>query len=86
MNNKLLKFPPPQISLFFFFLFLGLHLLHMEIPRLGVESELQLPAYATATTTAAPSGICNLYHSLMATPDPQPTEQGQRSNLHPHRY
>ena len=25
-------------------LFLGLHLKHMEIPRLGVESELQLPA------------------------------------------
>ena len=25
---------------------------HMEIPRLGVESELELPAYATATATA----------------------------------
>ena len=24
----------------------------MEVPRLGVESELQLPAYATATATA----------------------------------
>ena len=29
--------------------FLGLHLQHMEVPRLGVESELQLPAYTTAT-------------------------------------
>ena len=28
--------------------FLGPHLQNMEIPRLGVESELQLPAYATA--------------------------------------
>ena len=35
--------------LFIYFVFLGLHLLHMEVPRLGVESELQLPAYATAT-------------------------------------
>ena len=33
----------------------------MEVTRRGVESELQLPAYATA----------------IATQDPQPTEQGQ---------
>ena len=32
------------------FSFLGPHLRHMEIPRLGVELELQLPDYATATT------------------------------------
>ena len=25
---------------------------HMEVPRLGVESEVQLPAYTTATATA----------------------------------
>ena len=35
--------------LFTFFFFLGQHLWHMEVPRLEVESELQLPAYATAT-------------------------------------
>ena len=35
--------------IFFFFFFLGLlHLRHMEVPRLGVESELQLPVYTTA--------------------------------------
>ena len=34
-----------------FVLFLELHLQHMEVPRLGVESELQLPAYTTATAT-----------------------------------
>ena len=28
---------------FFLFFFLGPHLQHMEIPRLGTESELQLP-------------------------------------------
>ena len=32
----------------FIYCFLGLHLQHMEVPRLGVESELQLPAYTTA--------------------------------------
>ena len=33
------------VTAFFFpFCFLGLHLWHTEIPRLGVESELQLPA------------------------------------------
>ena len=46
----------------FFVLFLGLHLQHMEIPRLGVESELQLLAYATAAPDL--SGICDLCHSL----------------------
>ena len=35
----------------------------MEIPGLGVEWELQLPAYATATVTQDPSSICHLHHS-----------------------
>ena len=35
----------------------------MEVPRLEVESELQLPAYTTATAMQDPSHICNLYHS-----------------------
>ena len=43
------------LSFFFFlFFFLGLHPRHMEVPRLGIESELQLPAYATATTLPGP--------------------------------
>ena len=33
------------------FVFLGLHLQHMEIARLGVQLELYPPAYATATAT-----------------------------------
>ena len=33
----------------------------MEVPRLGVKSELQLTAYTTATQD--PSHICHLYHS-----------------------
>jgi len=46
---------------FFFFVFLGPHPWHMEVPRIGVQSELQLPAYTTATWD--PSRICRLYHS-----------------------
>ena len=35
----------------------------MEVPRLGVELELQLLAYATATATLDPSHVCDLHHS-----------------------
>ena len=35
--------------LFVCFCFLGPHALHMEVPSLGVNSEIQLPAYTTAT-------------------------------------
>ena len=38
----------------------GAHLQHMEVPRLGIKSELQLPAYTTATALRDPSRICNL--------------------------
>lgn len=34
-----------------FFPFLWPRLQHMEVPALGVELELQLPAYTTATAT-----------------------------------
>mgnify|MGYP007071229935 CR=1 FL=1 len=36
----------------------------MEVPRLGVASELQLQAYTTATATPDLSCICDLCHSL----------------------
>ena len=36
---------------FLFFSFLRLHLWHMEVSWLGIESELQLPACASATAT-----------------------------------
>ena len=35
----------------------------MEVPRLGVELELQLLAYATATATPDLSHTCDLHHS-----------------------
>ena len=52
---------PKWKSIFFF---LGPHLWHMEVPALGVESELQLPDYTTATATWDPSHICDLRHRL----------------------
>ena len=42
------------LFLFLFCIFLGPHLRHMEVPRLGVESELQLRADATAAATLGP--------------------------------
>jgi len=47
----------------FIFCFLGPHLQHMEVPRLGVKSELQLPAYTTVTEKWDPTHICGLHHS-----------------------
>ena len=55
------------LSFFYIFLFrfafLGPHLWHMEVPRLGVQLELQLPAYTTTTAMQDPSRICDLQHS-----------------------
>ena len=36
---------------------------HMEVPRLGVESELHLLAYATATAMQDLNCVCSLHHS-----------------------
>ena len=35
----------------------------MEVPRLGIKSELQLLVYATATATPDQSRVCDLHHS-----------------------
>ena len=71
----------------FFFFFPWLHLQHVEIPRLGVESELQLLAYATATAMPDLSHICDLCHSLGKCQILNPlSEGGQESNPHPHGY
>ena len=47
----------------YLFIFLGLCLQHMEVTRLGVEFELQLPAYTTATATPDLSQVCDLHCS-----------------------
>ena len=51
---------PPILFLSFFS---GSRLQHMEVPRLGAESELQPLAYTTATPTQDLSRICDLHHS-----------------------
>ena len=61
-------YPTPFIIFFFFFFaflnfFLGPHLQHMEVPRLGVKSDLLPSVHATATAMRDPSHICDLHHS-----------------------
>ena len=63
----------PEKSMFYLFVylylfiylccFLGLQMLHMEVPRLGVESELYLLAHTTVTAMQDPSHVCNLHYS-----------------------
>ena len=60
------------VSFFFLFFFLELHLRHMEVSRLEVESELQLPAYTTGIATQDPSLLCNLYNSSQQLQIPNP--------------
>ena len=54
-------FSLPSFSFFWFFL--GPNLRHMEVPRLGVQLELQLPAYTTARATQDPSHVFDPHHS-----------------------
>ena len=57
---------PPSLEswiLLFIYLFIFTVGLHMEIPRLGVKLELQLPANTTATATQDPRQVCDLHHS-----------------------
>ena len=52
---------PLTCSLFFLFLSLGPHPWPMEVPGLEVKSEVQLPAYTTATATQDLSLVCDLH-------------------------
>ena len=65
---------------FFFSFFSGWHLQHMEVPRLGVESKLQLLAYTTAIATQDLSHVCNLHHNSQQRQILNPL------NLCPHGY
>ena len=64
-SGKKLSFFSFLFFFFFFFffwsfVFLRPYLQHMEVPRLGVESELQLLAHTAATATRDLSRVCNL--------------------------
>ena len=52
------------LAFFFFFFFLrATPVAYGSFPQARVESELQLPAYTTATATQGPSRVCALHHS-----------------------
>ena len=53
----------------------------MEVPRLGVESELWLPVYTTATATWDPSHLCDLHHSSQQCRIPNPPSEA-RDQIH----
>ena len=55
----------------------------MEIPRLGVEVELQLLAYTTATAIQDLSQVCKLHHSSQQREILNLMSKGL--NLHLHR-
>ena len=57
---------------FLFFDFLGPHLQHMEVCRLGVQSELQLPAYTTVCSNARSKPCLWPIPQLMAVQIPDP--------------
>ena len=78
---------PFYFSFLLFFFFLGPHLQHMEILELGVESELQLPACATAMATQDPSWVCDLHHSLWQPWTLNPLSEARTQlNPLPHRH
>ena len=49
----------------------------MEVPRLGVKSELQLLAYSTATATPDPSCVCKLHDSSWQHRIPNPLSEAR---------
>jgi len=61
---------------------LGLHLWHMEVPRLGAELELQLHHHSHSKVGSEP--CLPPTPQPPAMPDPQPNERGQGLNLYPH--
>ena len=69
----------------FFFFFLEPHQRHMEVTRLGDESELDLPAYST--TIPDPSHICDLCCTLWQCWILNPLSKARQGlKQHPHRY
>ena len=76
-KNKFL--PDVQLRYYFSFSFFFFRAdpWHMEVPRLGVKSELQLPAYATAIAMPDLSRICDLHHSSQQCQIPDPLSEAR---------
>ena len=77
LRTLLRTFEVTTIFLFVWLVFLGLHLQHTEVPRLGVKSELQLLASTTATATRDPSHICDPHHSSRQQQIPNPLSEAR---------
>ena len=77
----LLKFYSFIIFSFFLFslsfVFLDPHWLHIEVPRLGVKSELSPMAYTTATAMSDPSLVYHLHHSSQQRPTLNPLSKAR---------
>ena len=58
----------------------------MEVPKLGVASEMQLPTTATATATRDPRCICDLYGSLWKHWILNPVRKARELKLHHGHY
>ena len=90
LNKKNNNPPRKHAKLYFFFFFFFFFFLlfraalkqHMEVPRLGVESELQLLAYTTATQD--PSRICDLHHSSWQPQILHPLSKASNRTARPH--
>ena len=61
----------------FFFSFFRAAPWHIDIPRLGVELELQLPTMATPTAMWVQSLLCDLHHSSWQPQIPDPLSKGR---------
>ena len=64
-------------SFIIYLVFLGPYPGHTEVPRLGVQSELQLPAYTTVTATQDRSLVCNPHHSSRQCQIPSPLNEAR---------
>ena len=54
-----------------------MHPRHVEVPRLGIKSELQLLTYTTAIATWDPSHICSLHHNSQQCQIPDPLSKAK---------
>ena len=65
------------LFIYLFLIYLGPYPRHMKLPRLGVESELERPAYTTSIATQDPRHICDLHHSSQQCRIPNPLSEAR---------
>ena len=82
------------LFIYLFSLFLGPHLRYMEVPRLGVESQLQVSTHTTATAMPDPNHVCHRHHSSWRCQILNPLSEARNrtrfltdtSRIHYHRF